>query len=146
MNATDRTPPNADRAHSVGTRGGRRAARLVQRLAGTSTGNARTCSRLRLSLLALSALLPLAAALPSSPASAAVLTTTTTPAVVTPAPVPNGMAGPWTLKFSDEFNGTALDQTKWQPGWYGSTITSPVNSSEKQCFDSRQATVSGGSL
>ncbi len=25
----------------------------------------------------------------------------------------------WTLKFDDEFNGTSLDRTKWDPNWYG---------------------------
>jgi hypothetical protein len=36
----------------------------------------------------------------------------TTP-VPTPEPVPLGVAGNWTLKFDDEFNGTILDTSKW---------------------------------
>lgn len=32
---------------------------------------------------------------------------------------PAGPAGPWTLAFSDEFNGTSLDTSKWSPNWFG---------------------------
>ncbi len=34
-------------------------------------------------------------------------------------PVATGPAGNWTKVFGDEFNGTALDTTKWSPNWYG---------------------------
>src|SRR3954454_8035987 len=142
MNATASNASNADRAVSGGIRGGRRAARLIRRLAGTSTGHAPARSRLRLSLLALSALLPLAATLPSSPASAAVLPAA--PTVTSPAPL--GVAGAGNLTFAEEFNGTALDTTTWQPGWFGSRVTAPINPDEKQCYSPRQATVSGGAL
>jgi hypothetical protein len=39
-------------------------------------------------------------------------------AVTTGDPMPNGPAGPWTLAFDDEFNGTALDTSKWAPHWF----------------------------
>ncbi len=49
--------------------------------------------------------------------------------------------------FSDEFNGSALDTSKWTPGWFGSGITGPINSAETACYDSSQVTVPGdGSL
>jgi hypothetical protein len=37
----------------------------------------------------------------------------TTPA--SGSPVPNGPSGNWALKFDDEFNGTSLDTSKWNP-------------------------------
>jgi len=62
-------------------------------------------------------------------------------------PVPLGIPGTWTLVFSDEFGAASLDTTKWQPGWFGSGITPPVNpSSEQACYDSNQVSVSGGTL
>jgi 3-phytase len=42
-----------------------------------------------------------------------------------PAPAPAGVPGSWNLKFSDEFDGTALDLDKWdtQEGWNNSGVT-----------------------
>lgn len=34
------------------------------------------------------------------------------------APVPVGVGGAWTLVFDDEFDGTSLDTTKWDPHWF----------------------------
>jgi beta-glucanase (GH16 family) len=51
-------------------------------------------------------------------------------------PGPLGQTGNWNLIFGDEFGGTALDRTKWTPGWFGTGITGPVNSSELACYDS----------
>lgn len=53
-------------------------------------------------------------------------------------PTPIGISGNWTLKFDDEFNGTSLNQATWTPGWFGSGISGPVNSSELNCYDSSQ--------
>src|SRR6185437_5650008 len=54
--------------------------------------------------------------------------------------------GSWTLVFDDEFTGTSLDTTKWQPGWFGSSgITPPVNSGSPQ-NNSAYVSVSGGYL
>lgn len=55
---------------------------------------------------------------------------------------PVGIPGAWTKKFSDEFTGTNLAGT-WTPGWFGSGVTSPVNSAEQACYDSRQVTLPG---
>jgi hypothetical protein len=48
--------------------------------------------------------------------------------------VPAGIPGTWTLKFSDEFNGTSLDLAKWSHCWFSPTCgtmnnvsTSPAN-------------------
>jgi hypothetical protein len=51
--------------------------------------------------------------------------------------------------FEDQFNGTALDRTKWRPNWLAGTdtaITKPVNSAELSCYDPAQVSVGGGSL
>ena len=59
---------------------------------------------------------------------------------------PIGDAGAWKLVFDDEFNGTKLDTAKWSTGWLASGITTPVNTTEKECYDPAQVSVSGGSL
>ena len=51
--------------------------------------------------------------------------------------------GDWNLIFSDEFNGTALDSTKWTPGWFGTGITGPVNAEELACYDSTHVRAAG---
>lgn len=51
--------------------------------------------------------------------------------------------------FDDEFDGSALDTSKWQPNWLGNTnatITKPVHSAEASCYDPSQVSVSGGYL
>lgn len=50
------------------------------------------------------------------------------------------------MVFDEEFNGSSLDTTRWQPGWFGTGITQPVNQSELACYDSRRVSVSGGYL
>ena len=56
---------------------------------------------------------------------------------------PVGQTGNWNLTFSDEFNSTALDLTKWTPGWFGTGITGPVDSSELACYDSAHVAEAG---
>jgi beta-glucanase (GH16 family) len=50
--------------------------------------------------------------------------------------------------FGDEFNGTSLDTSKWNPNWLGcaTCTTPPVNSSEQDAYAPSQVSVSGGSL
>jgi hypothetical protein len=49
--------------------------------------------------------------------------TATTPAV----PQPVGPSGTWQLAFNDEFDGSAIDTTKWQPYWYTDGAGSSMN-------------------
>jgi len=72
------------------------------------------------------------------------LTTTATPSGAVQ-PVAN-VAGPWNLKFDDEFAGSSLDTSKWSTGWLASGITPGVASFEQECFDPAQVGVSSGTL
>jgi beta-glucanase (GH16 family) len=55
-------------------------------------------------------------------------------------------AGPWHLKFDDEFNGRSLNTTQWSRGWLAQGITPPVNASELECYDPARVRVSDGTL
>src|SRR6476661_10863818 len=59
---------------------------------------------------------------------------------------PTGVRGDWKLTFDDEFSGTSLDTAKWSTGWYGSGITPPIDSAEKDCYDPAQVSEGGGTL
>ena len=61
-------------------------------------------------------------------------------------PGPTGVPGAWAPAFDDEFNGTALDPGVWQPGWFGTGITGPVNRSETHPYSSANVSESGGTL
>ena len=66
-----------------------------------------------------------------------------------PAGGPTGIPGDWNPVFWDEFEGTALDLSKWQPNWHGvnnTAITKWVNSNEQNCIDPALVSVSGGNL
>lgn len=54
--------------------------------------------------------------------------------------------GTWTLKVDDEFTGSTLNSNLWSTGWFGSGVTKGSNSSETDCYDPNQVSVSGGSL
>jgi beta-glucanase (GH16 family) len=41
---------------------------------------------------------------------------------------------------------TVVDPTKWNRGWWGEGVTGPVNGAETACYDSANATESGGYL
>ncbi|HSX44431.1 MAG TPA: family 16 glycosylhydrolase [Candidatus Saccharimonadales bacterium] len=65
-------------------------------------------------------------------------------------PMPLGVSGAWNMKFSDEFNGTSLDLTKWRPNWChwsGCTdtqISKAVNDAhEASCYDPAQVNEKG---
>ena len=69
----------------------------------------------------------------------------TTPGAPSPVVVP----GTWNLIWQDEFNGTSLDLTKWQPNWFGATntsVTQYINSAEGQCFDPANVSEGNGEL
>jgi beta-glucanase (GH16 family) len=56
---------------------------------------------------------------------------------------------PRSTVWRDDFSGTQLDLTKWQPNWLGATnatITPPVNGAELSCYDPSQVSVAGGYL
>jgi hypothetical protein len=58
-------------------------------------------------------------------------------------------SSPPVMLFSDEFNGTSLDLSKWRANWLGTTegaISKPVNTAEQGCYDPRQVSESGGYL
>lgn len=55
-------------------------------------------------------------------------------------------SGGWRRRFTDEFDGTALDTSKWNTGWFGTGVTGPVNTAEDACYDTRNAVVSEGAL
>lgn len=61
-------------------------------------------------------------------------------------PPPLGSHGAWRLIFDDEFSGQSLDRSKWSTGWFGSAVTGGVSSTELQCYDPNQVSVSGGEL
>jgi beta-glucanase (GH16 family) len=49
--------------------------------------------------------------------------------------------------FDDEFNGGSLDTSKWSTGWQTvSGLTPGANSSEAECYDPNQVSVSSGAL
>ncbi|TQK50821.1 beta-glucanase (GH16 family) [Streptomyces sp. SLBN-118] len=78
----------------------------------------------------------------TSPAPSPSQTTSTTGAA------PAGIPGTWRQVFGDEFNGTSLDGSKWNPNWLGcpTCTTKPVNSAELAAYAPSQVSVSGGSL
>ncbi len=46
---------------------------------------------------------------------------------------PVGIPGSWALLRSDEFNAPSLDRTLWRPGWFGDTISGPINTQYENC-------------
>ncbi|MFE1439903.1 family 16 glycosylhydrolase [Streptomyces sp. NPDC058739] len=75
-------------------------------------------------------------------------TGTTPSAPPTTGAMPVGIAGTWRQVFSDEFNGTSLDGSKWHPNWFGCStcVTKPINSAEGSAYSPSQVSVSDGSL
>ena len=64
-------------------------------------------------------------------------------------PQPLGVPGSWTVKFDDEFSGSSLDLTKWQPNWLAgdnTSITTPPNSADLNCEDPAQVSEGAGVL
>ena len=78
--------------------------------------------------------------------------TTLAPTTLPPTTAPPTTAPPANLTgqliFDDEFDGSSLDLSKWQPNWLGAAgaITKPINSAELSCYDPAQVSVAGGNL
>ena len=79
---------------------------------------------------------------PAAPSAAAAAA----PASPSGAPGPPGDPASWQLVFDDEFNGSSLDTSEWSTGWFGSTITAPVNPEELECYDPAQVVEANGEL
>lgn len=65
-----------------------------------------------------------------------------------PAPIPLGASGSWKLIFNDDFNGSAVDQTKWRLGpiWAAAGGAHGYNLSEKGWYDPAHAFIRDGNL
>jgi beta-glucanase (GH16 family) len=85
-----------------------------------------------------SATTPTASATTATPSATATTTTST--------PTATASTSHGTLVFSDEFNGSSLDTSKWTANWLGSSgaITPPANGSETECYDPAQVSVGNG--
>ncbi|MBO4253479.1 glycoside hydrolase family 16 protein [Streptomyces griseorubiginosus] len=84
-----------------------------------------------------------------TPTPTATRTATSTPtASSSTSDAPLGVPGTWRNVFDDEFNGTSLDGSKWNPNWLGCSgcTTKPVNSGELSAYSPSQVSVSGGNL
>ena len=64
-------------------------------------------------------------------------------------PHPYKVDGRWHLIFWDGFSGSRLKTKNWQPNWLGPTdrtVTKPVNTAERSCYDPRNVRVASGTL
>ncbi|WP_405364968.1 family 16 glycosylhydrolase [Kitasatospora sp. NBC_00039] len=95
---------------------------------------------------------PSATASPSSPSATASPTSPSATASPTQpsgsSAAPLGIPGSWRPVFADEFNGSSLDSSKWNPNWFGcaTCTTPPVNGDESAAYAPSQVSESGGSL
>ncbi|WP_160667833.1 glycoside hydrolase family 16 protein [Pseudarthrobacter sp. ATCC 49987] len=78
---------------------------------------------------------PAAAAAPAAAAPAAIV-----PASSVSSLTPLGVPGAWSQTFSDDFNGTALDTSKWSSSWFGGGTMNKVKT------DPANVSVGGGNL
>jgi beta-glucanase (GH16 family) len=97
-------------------------------------------------LIVLAALLPLLAPalVPTSTGGPSGL-----PAAAAATPNPYRVPGSWRMIFWDGFSGTRLKTGNWRPNWLGSSdrsVTKPVNTEERSCYDPRNVSVRGGTL
>ncbi len=94
---------------------------------------------LRRAVVALAAVMAVVAAPSGDPSSASASS-----------PVPSGgPGGAWSPIFLDDFSGSSLDLSVWQPNWFGSSdteVTRPPSTSSDSCADPARVTVAGGEL
>ncbi|MER6418821.1 family 16 glycosylhydrolase [Streptomyces sp. NPDC001137] len=97
---------------------------------------------------ATSAPTPTATSAPTPTATSAPTASQSSSAPSTAVGAPLGIPGTWRNVFSDEFSGTSLDGSKWNPNWLGCSgcVTPPVNSAEESAYSPSQVSVSGGNL
>ena len=87
------------------------------------------------------ALLPAVVVAPAASPSA--------PSAEAATPRPRGVGGSWRMVFWDGFSGSRLKTGNWQPNWLGpsdTTVTKPINTEERSCYDPRNVRVAGGTL
>lgn len=91
---------------------------------------------------------PTPAPTPTPTTAPTVTPSATSSAPATAADAPLGIPGTWRKVFGDEFSGTSLDGSKWNPNWLGCSgcITKPVNSEEMNAYAPSQVSVSDGYL
>ncbi len=75
-------------------------------------------------------------------------TTSTTPPTTTvtssssSSTAPTGVPGTWNMVLDSEFNGSSLP-ADWRTGWFGTGVTSPINSGEAACYSPSNVTFPG---
>ena len=68
---------------------------------------------------------------------------TMTVGAAAPGSSPLGIPGTWNLELDSEFNGSSLNTSIWQTGWFGSGVTSPANTHEEDCYSPSNVTFPG---
>lgn len=81
---------------------------------------------------------------PSPTTTTAPVVTTTPPTTATTSTSTTTTQPGQAFSFSDDFNGSSVDTSKWNQTWYGGV--GPVNGSETACYSPAQNSVSGGNL
>jgi beta-glucanase (GH16 family) len=59
---------------------------------------------------------------------------------------PLGMTGTWKLILNAPFTGSALNTSLWQPGWFGTGVTGPINGNELACYSPANVSLGDGTL
>ena len=66
------------------------------------------------------------------------------PLVTVPAtPEPVGISGNWKLVLDSEFTGNSLNTSIWRVGWFGNGMTSPMTSTQEDCYSPSNVTFPG---
>lgn len=80
---------------------------------------------------------------PTSTSTDASMPTGTSQQSANTTPAPMGVPGNWQLVLNAVFPGHSLDTKLWQPGWFGTGITGPINAHEMACYSSSNVIVPG---